>query len=201
MSTQKNLRILSEKEASRILEEAKNDLDHMLIATTLRHGLRNSEALSLKRKHVDLGSGRIEILDSKFNKDRQVPIPQDFRSNLAEWVADLESDDYLFPSPVNDNHLTPRYFQKKMHTICLKADLYPSEVQSQQDINVKLDRRQIITPHTLRHTFATRLLRNGTPMGKVKKLLGHTSVKTTIDTYQHLSIEDTREHIDEISMT
>lgn len=200
MGKQRNLRILSKEEMRQILEAAKKDLDHMIVQVTIEHGLRNSETLSLKKKHVNLGTRRLEIIGSKHNKDRQVPIPVEFQTKLAEWIEDLDSDEYLFPSPVTTSHLTPRYFQKKMHKLCLKAELYPSEIHTVQDINAKLDRRQIITPHTLRHTYATRLLRKGTPTHKVKRLLGHESVKTTIDTYEHLSIEDTREHVNETSM-
>jgi integrase/recombinase XerD len=48
------------------------------------------------------------------------------------------------------------------------------------------------TPHELRHTYATDLLRRGVPVGVVQKLLGHASISTTIDTYSHLDIEDAR---------
>ena len=200
MTRQKNLRILSEDEIRKLLSTIKNDTDQMIVEVCLNHGLRNLETMSLKKKHIDFDTRRIEIIDSKNDKDRQVPIPDHFEKKLENWVGDLSHEDYLFPSPVfPDQHLTTRYFQKLMHRVCLSAGLYPDEIQSVEEVTVKLDRQERITPHSLRHTYATRLLRNGTPMGKVKKLLGHSSVKTTIDTYQHLTIEDTRPHINAIT--
>jgi integrase/recombinase XerD len=49
-----------------------------------------------------------------------------------------------------------------------------------------------LTAHTFRHTFATELLRKGTPVEIVRELLGHASVATTVGTYAHLTVEDSR---------
>lgn len=51
-------------------------------------------------------------------------------------------------------------------------------------------------PHWFRHTYATRLLRGGTPIEVVSMLLGHASITTTIDTYGHLSVEDARKSLE-----
>lgn len=55
-------------------------------------------------------------------------------------------------------------------------------------------------PHSLRHTYATRLLRAGEPMAKVSRLLGHESVKTTVDIYGHLNIEDLRQTAEKVTL-
>ncbi|MGI8872788.1 MAG: tyrosine-type recombinase/integrase, partial [Egibacteraceae bacterium] len=52
-------------------------------------------------------------------------------------------------------------------------------------------------PHWLRHTYATDLLRRGTPVEVVRELLGHASVSTTIDTYAHLGVEDARRALED----
>ena len=62
------------------------------------------------------------------------------------------------------------------------------------DLVLRLRRRTGIDfdPHWCRHTYATRLLRDGTPVEVVSTLLGHSSITTTVDTYGHLTVEDAR---------
>ncbi len=171
---------------------------HMLFKTTAKLGLRNSEAVSLQRKHIDLENQVVEINDSKNGKDRKVGIPDDFLEELRIYTQQLSSQDWLFPSKRSDSHLTPRAFQKKVREHSLEAGLYPTGI-TEEDVK-KLPYENRIMPHTLRHSYATIRLNNGQKMPKVSKLLGHNSIETTVNQYHHMKTNDLKEAANEVKI-
>ena len=197
--TQRNKRVLTEQEANNLIISAESDRDLMLIKTTLYHGLRNSEAVKLQRKHIDLEKNQIKIMDGKGNKDRIVPTPSKLQNDLEFYTKDMSYNDYLFPSKRRNKHLTPRAFEMKIRKYALKSNLYPQGITA-DNLTQEIPYAERIVPHSLRHTYATRLLRAGEPMAKVSRLLGHESVKTTVDIYGHLNIEDLRQTAEKISV-
>jgi integrase/recombinase XerD len=194
--TQKNKRTLNAEELEKLYDVAENDRDYILMKVTAKHGLRNSEAISLQPKHIQIKHKFIDIRESKKGKDRLIPIPDNFIGELEVYLNHFDDGDYLFPSKRSDSHLTPRAFQKKVRKYSVEAGLYPDGVSQDQVGNLPYQDR--IVPHTLRHTYATRLLKQGVPMAEVQKLLGHESIEVTVDVYHHMDLEQAREAINTV---
>ena len=194
---QRNKRILTPEEESKLYQNSQKEShrDYMLITTTLKLGLRNSEAVTLQRKHIDLEDNTTHIIDSKNNKDRLVPIPDLLQDELAYYFKKKEiqdEEDYLFPSKRRDKHLSTRAFEMKIWKYAVQSNLYPDNI-TLDNVAYRIPYRERIVPHSLRHTYATRLLRQGEPMAKVSRLLGHEKVNVTVEIYGHLNVEDLRQ--------
>lgn len=196
---QTKIRILSENEAQDLLKEINTRRDKLLVKIALNHGLRNSEAISLKKKDFDLENQTIWIEEGKRGKDRQLPIHPSVSDEIKNYLEKFEREDYLFPSPVIDSHLSTRYFQKMIRRNAVDSGLYHDNVCRPVDVTLNIPYKDRVTPHTLRHTFSVRLLRNDTPVQGVSKLLGHESVEITIDSYDFLDIEEGRKHMSQVS--
>ena len=159
----KEARFLSEDELTEMFQalltisQAAHDLAVFLLWT----GCRVGEALSLTWDNVDLDRGQVTFTRTKSNKNRSVPIPE-----RALHVMKTRHADGL-PVPFAINQAT---FGKQWNRAKLKTGLDPAG----------------ITPHTLRHTCASRLVMSGISLYEVSKWLGHSSVQVT-HTYAHLA--------------
>ena len=150
----------------------------LLLEILFDTGLRVSEAVNIKIKDIDFKNHSIRVL-GKGSKERIVYFG-DYASNYLEEYLSLREgikssdDEYLF---WNKNHqkLTRRGAEYLINNIAKKALL-----------------KQKITPHTLRHTFATEMLNNGCDIRSVQELLGHKSLSTT-GIYTHVTNEVVRE--------
>lgn len=131
----------------------------MLLLTT---GLRRSELLSLRR--VDLSSDLSELrVVGKGNRERAVPIPAQTRKALHECLTQQpEPSQYLFPNRVG-RQMGTTTFARIFRRIVARAGLAGSG----------------ITPHSLRHAYATQLLHSGVDIKTVQELLGHADLSTT----------------------
>ncbi|MCP4355399.1 MAG: tyrosine-type recombinase/integrase [Proteobacteria bacterium] len=136
-------------------------------------GLRITEALSLKVSDFD--SNEI-IIQGKGNKQRKVPLIEDVRQEILKAYhsrknKDLSTDSSAFISVRNDKPMNTRYAQRFIEKIRVLFQLDES-----------------FTPHTLRHCFATHLLKNGVHINDLKTLLGHENISTT-QRYLHVDFE------------
>lgn len=132
-----------------------------LFITLYGLGLRISEALSLTRQDV---AGDTLIVTGKGNKQRQLPLPLPVKSALNQWLkASNEAlpNAPLFPNP-QGKALSPRFAQKILQ-------------QTREALNLPAH----LTPHALRHSFATHLLEGGADLRTVQELLGHSQLATT----------------------
>ncbi|NBX85815.1 MAG: tyrosine recombinase XerC [Proteobacteria bacterium] len=132
-----------------------------LFLTLYGLGLRISEALNLKREDI---SGEVVTITGKGNKQRQVPLPLPVKSALNQWLVASHSQPPtapLFPN-ARGKALTPRFAQKIL-----------------QNTRQALHLPSHLTPHALRHSFATHLLANGADLRSVQELLGHSQLSTT----------------------
>jgi len=138
-------------------------------------GLRVSELINLKLSDINLSEGFIKI-SGKGEKERIVPIGRQAINLLREYIEkarlhfDKKNIDYLFLN-FRGEKLTRVSIWKIIKFYSIKA-------------GIKKD----ISPHTLRHTFATHLLNNGSDLRTVQELLGHSSISTT-QIYTHLNYE------------
>ncbi|MBI1309072.1 MAG: tyrosine-type recombinase/integrase [Proteobacteria bacterium] len=132
-----------------------------LFLTLYGLGLRISEALSLTRQDV---TGDTVTVHGKGNKQRQLPLPLPVKSALNQWLNashDAPPHAPLFPNP-HGKPLTPRFAQKILQ-------------QTRKALNLPAH----LTPHALRHSFATHLLAGGADLRTVQELLGHSQLATT----------------------
>lgn len=132
-----------------------------LFLTLYGLGLRISEALALTRGDI---SGDVVVVQGKGNKQRQLPLPLPVKSALNQWLNashDQPPSAPLFPNP-HGKALTPRFAQKIL-----------------QETRKALNLPAHLTPHALRHSFATHLLAGGADLRTVQELLGHAQLATT----------------------
>jgi integrase/recombinase XerD len=156
--------VLSQNEVAQLLEAPKK-LKHRAILTTLyAAGLRVSELVGLRVTDIDSQRMVIRVRQGKGNKDRYVMLSPKLLALLREYWRERRPKERLFPVSV-------RCVQLLCAAMARKA---------------KLDKR--VSPHTLRHCFATHLLENGENIRKIQVLLGHRSVQTTAR-YLHVSME------------
>lgn len=146
-------------------------------------GIRKSEARFLQRRHVDLEHAELVVYRGKGGKDRKIPLTARAYTALEELVTleGLDAGDYFWPTRPGGGQVTRR-------------DAPAGNGTFHRWWVATLERAGIAyrNPHTMRHTFATRLIRAGARIENVQLLLGHTSIRTTIDLYGHLDVEDAR---------
>lgn len=155
--------------------------DRAMLETLYATGLRVSELVSLKTEDVNLKMGFVRCV-GKGNKERVVPIGE-IAANLIYAYADRvrsglthgERSEYLFLSKLG-KPMSRVMFWKIIKKYALTAGI-----------------QKEITPHTLRHSFATHLLERGADLRSLQEMLGHASIATT-EIYTHV----TRDHLREI---
>lgn len=131
-------------------------------------GLRRSELLKLQIEHVRLEDREVIIRNPKGGKDRVMPLPERLVADVVKQIGDRTGSEYLFASQAG-KRWGKEYFYQAFHAHVVACGLADRE----------------ITPHTLRHTFATQLIREGVDLSTVSRLLGHKDIKTTMIYIQH----------------
>lgn len=153
--------VLSRSEVNRILESTKNAKHRLLLSLAYGAGLRVSEVVSLKVQDLDVEELTVHIKQAKGQKDRISVMPESLTDSLKNLVAGKSGNDFVFASE-RGGVLTTRTAQK-----VFENSLASSGVQKDA------------TFHSLRHSFATHLLENGTDVRYVQELLGHSNIRTT----------------------
>lgn len=167
--------VLSMLEVKRLLEAVPNVKHRAILTLVYSSGLRIGEVVKLKKQDVDPVRQTLHIRQSKGKKDRYTVLSSLAYQLLDHYLKQYPVDTYLFPS--GDNLARPL------------------SVRSVQHVFDRAKRASGITKsatvHTLRHSFATHLLEEGTDLRYIQELLGHASSKTT-EIYTHVSIKDIR---------
>jgi site-specific recombinase XerD len=183
----KQPRVLTVSEVQAILDACVRLRDRLLFAVLHDTGMRIGEALGLRHEDWEAPQRQVTVTPrtndngarSKSGEARTIPVNVELIRLYADYMhgeyGDLDSD-YVFVNLWGE----PRG--------------HPWSYPAVYDLVRRLRQRSGVTfdPHWCRHTYATRLLRCGTPLEVVSKLLGHASVTTTLDVYGHLSVEDAR---------
>jgi len=162
------------------------------VAVLLEAGLRNAEARKL-RLHDCLPKNRqVTVLDGKGGRDRVVPMSPTLHRLLIELVVTegLAPRDHVFYM-TEGNHLV-----KQKRVI---RDRPPGHSTFAKWWERCLEQAAIRyrKPHTARHTYATRLRRQGVPLDDLQVLLGHSSISTTSDLYVHMRVEEIHGRLEE----
>ena len=179
MSKNKLPKVLSKDEINRLMAvpnpRYKTGLRNRVILQVLyRAGLRRSEVTNLTPADVNIEQAFFYVQDSKGGKDRYVPIDGETISWLKKWQEIRPESEYYFCS-MNGNKLEDTYLLHMLYRFSEKAGVY---VQNGKE-------KKKITPHMLRHTYATELLEEGFGIHEVQQLLGHSSIQTTA-VYAHV---------------
>jgi|LSQX01.2.fsa_nt_gb site-specific recombinase XerD len=166
--------VLSKGEVARILSQPSNLKHKAILYITYAAGLRVGEVVRLKVKDLDTERGIVRVEMGKGRKDRVSLLSSRAELVISEYMDTYRPDDWLFEGDIKGRHLTERTVQRVFEDSCKKAGIA-------KDVSV----------HSLRHSFATHLLENGTDIRYIQELLGHSSSKTT-EIYTHVSTKDIR---------
>jgi integrase/recombinase XerD len=181
-------KVLSEAEVDELLAASRtvgrHSADKMrntcLMELLYATGMRVTELVSLPVSAAR-GDPRMLLIRGKGGKERMVPLSPPARTALALWLqtrdeaadvarmAGKPASKYLFPSSAKDGHLTRHRFYVLIKEMAVAGGVSPDKV----------------TPHTLRHAFATHLLAHGADLRSIQTLLGHADVATT-EIYTHI---------------
>ncbi len=180
-------KIMSEAETGRLLDRAAEEAAaappeacqaalrlHALVELLYATGLRVSELVSLPAA-VALRDERFFIVRGKGNKERMVPLSEKARQATRAWLAERARDPkqadspWLFPAGSDSGHLSRQVFARDLKGLAARAGIASAK----------------ISPHVLRHAFASHLLQNGADLRAVQQLLGHADISTT-QIYTHV---------------
>lgn len=153
--------VLSHSEIERIIEATDNPKYRLMIALGYGCGLRVSEVVALRISDLDIDELVVHIKDAKGKKDRMSVLPEKLQNDLRNLIAGKRAGDFVFASN-RGGKLTTTSLQKMFRQSLTKSGV-----------------SKPATFHSLRHSFATHLLENGTDVRYVQELLGHSNVRTT----------------------
>jgi len=176
---------MSENEAERLFDSFKpqNDLeirDRAILELLYSTGARISEAEGLKTGDIDLGSSEL-VVTGKGKKQRIVYLNQ----AAASWLKTYMEIRSRFTSLRKDKHISDKHlflnrFGKRLSSRSMRTIVKKYVKKALIDKN--------ITPHSIRHSFATHLLQEGAGIREIQELLGHESISTT-QIYSHLNVK------------
>jgi len=152
---------------------------HCLLEVLYATGLRVSELVSLPLSAAR-SDARMIVVRGKGNKERLVPLNEASRRAMADYLSAIDAlkarrqnniagSKWLFPSFGESGHLTRQHFARDLKELAASAGLAP----------------RLVSPHVLRHAFASHLLHNGADLRIVQTLLGHSDISTT-QIYTHV---------------
>lgn len=160
--------VFSQAEVKLILANCENLKHKAILATVYSCGLRVSELTNLKITDIDSNTMTVTIRQSKGNRDRVVVLAEKLLILLRDYFKEYKPKEYLFEGRTNG-----RYSERSVQQL-LKQLLAKLKINKQGSV------------HSLRHSYATHLIEQGTDVRFVKDLLGHKSIKTTL-IYTHLT--------------
>lgn len=171
---------LTEPEAARLRRAASAPRDRALVSLLLYSGLRVGEVCRLDLESVDFQEKTIRVRSGKGDKDRLVVVADSCLADLHDWLRHRpdSATALVFPGKSGPRRLTERTVQRVVLRIAKAAGLGKK-----------------VTPHVLRHTLATTLLRRGGDIRFIQRILGHASIATT-QLYTHLDDAELRRMYD-----
>jgi len=161
--------VLTKDEVRQLISITRNKKSNFIIRLLYSTGLRVSELVNLKKNDVDVNEKTGWVRAGKGKKDRMFILSESLVQELQQNIG-IGDSQYLFSG--KKGQLTSRNIQKIVALSAKKANL-----------------KKKVSPHTLRHSFATHLLESGTDIRKIQELLGHSNLQTT-QIYTHISSEE-----------
>jgi len=173
--------VLSQDEAAVLIDSASNLMHRAMLMTLYGTGVRRAELCGLKVLDIDSERMVIHVRHGKGDRDRDVLLSPKLLETLREYWRWMKPKTYLFPGMVN-NWRADVPINHKVVWVAVK------EAAERAGINKR------VSPHTLRHSFATHMLEAGADLRTIQMLLGHAKLADTT-VYLHLS----RRHLQSIS--
>jgi len=164
--------VLTRDEVSELIAQCSNSKHRAMLLTAYGSGLRVSELVKLKTSDIDSASMRVFVRGGKGQKDRFTILSDSALNSLRDYwrrYRPKSPDGYLFPGSKNVGHLCADAVAKAIENAHGRTSIGKN-----------------ITPHTLRHCFATHLLEDGYSLFQIKEMLGHSSLSSTT-VYLHLA--------------
>jgi integrase/recombinase XerD len=165
--------VLSREEVSRLINAAGTLFRRTLLMTLYGSGMRRSELAHLKVGDIDSQRMIIRVVAGKRSKDRDLPLSPALLETLREYWRWRKPKLYMFPARTLRRQLDQPISDKTVWIAC-------------SDAARRAGIKKHVTPHTLRHSWATHLLEAGTDLRTIQVLLGHGDLETTAQ-YLHLS--------------
>jgi integrase/recombinase XerD len=162
--------VLSKEEVTRLINAAGNLTHRALLMILYGTGMRRAEVKHLKVRHIDSSRMMIHVKCGKGGYSRDIPLGTVLLETLREYWRFKKPQDYLFPGRGKKNQ---PIIGKTIWNACQQAARFAGIAKH-------------VTPHTLRHSFATHMLEDGADLRTIQILLGHQSLETTAR-YLHLS--------------
>jgi integrase/recombinase XerD len=159
--------VLKKDEVKSLIDSADNIKSNLIISLLYSSGLRVSELVNLKVEDLDFEEGTGWVRKGKGSKDRLFALSSSLSEELKSYLSGRENT-YLFSK---DKPLTTRNIQKIVQGARIRSGI-----------------SKRVTPHTLRHSFATHILEQGTDIRVIQAMLGHANLNTT-QVYTHVSQE------------
>lgn len=160
--------ILTLEEVNRIFDLTENLKHKCILMTIYSGGLRRSELINLKVEDIDSQRMLIKVCGAKGKKDRFTLLSEKLVIELRKYYKKYRPHIWLFEGQESGQY-SATSIEKIFHAAVTRANI-----------------RKYVTPHSLRHSFATHLLEQGTNLRYIQELLGHASTKTT-EVYTHVA--------------
>jgi len=165
-------KILSREEVARLIDASSGLFERTLLMVLYGTGMRRSEVARLKIADIDSQRMVIHVVNGKGGKDRDLPLSPALLETLRAYWRWLKPRIYLFPSRMHRDREQP-ITDKIVWRACVEA-------------RKRAGIRKRVTPHLIRHSWATHLLEAGTDLRTIQLLLGHEDLEVTAR-YLHLS--------------
>ena len=167
-------KVLSKEEVQRIIANTNNIKHKCIVSLLYSAGLRRGELIKLKIKDIDSERMLIRVENAKGNKDRYTLLSHIVLLNLRKYWLEYKPNEYLFEGAKGGQY----------------SDRSVGQIIKRSAAKARINRA--VSPHMLRHSFATHLLENGTDLRYIQTLLGHRSSKTT-EIYTHVAVTQYRD--------
>jgi integrase/recombinase XerD len=153
--------VLSREEIKSMIENAPTEKSRIIIQMLYSSGLRVSECASLRLNDLEIPEKIGWVRGGKGGKDRMFILSERLIRELKHYIYKEKPAEWLFPGK-NGGHIGSRDIQQIVRRCAERGGI-----------------KKRVTPHTLRHSFATHLLEAGTDIRKIQELLGHSNLQTT----------------------
>lgn len=160
--------VLSQEEVQKMFDVCENLKHKAILSLLYACGLRVSELINLRWQNIDRSRMVINIVGGKGGKDRQVMLPKELLTILAQYYREYKTKDYIFSGQFSD-----QYSSKSVGQVI-------------KQLAEKAGIKKRVWTHQMRHNCFTHMVENGIDINLIQKLAGHSNVKTTI-IYTHIS--------------
>ena len=173
--------VLSKEEVKKMIELTVNPKHKCILSILYGTGVRVSELTHIRMCDIDIDRMTLRVYQGKGKKDRITILPMSLKEILSNQQRLKKFNDYLFTNnrsclvgdkQINRQHLNEATIKKIVAQVSKRANI-----------------KKTVSPHTLRHSFATHLLENGTDIRYIQELLGHSKLQTT-QIYTHVAVNN-----------